>query len=237
MIVGGPVSHREWILPTWKTYVEEALEGLEYSFLFAVSASDHGVIEILEDWGAEYIKVAELNRVDKRNWEPRRIKYMVQLRNRLLTEVRYREPDYFFSLDSDILIHKDSVKSALSIFEDDPEVWAVGLKAFMTPKFRAYSSAAVYKNEDKREAREAGYRRPDVDEVIYPDAIMAAKIMDPRAYNIDYSFKTWGEDGGWSDNVMLAGGKLAHDGRIVNKHIMSPDLFETLVEFDERAGW
>ena len=242
MLIGCPVSHREWILPLWRSYVEVSLAkaGIEnFSFIFAVSKSDTEMMEMLESWDkTQLVLVGEMPRKDKRLWDEKRIRYMTDLRNTLLEAVRKEAPDYFFSLDSDILLHRDAVESAMSVFEENPDVWAVGLKAYMTPQGQAYPSVANYKDDEHRQKREKGYLRPDVNDVIFPDAIMAAKIMTPDAYHVDYVYKRWGEDGGWSDALIMdRGGVLAFDGRVVNKHVMNPDFLVDMVTYDERAGW
>ena len=224
--VGCPVAGREWVLPTWKAHVDEALKKHEVEFVFVVGTAYKESRKIVEEWGDVELH-AEVAREDKRNWRPDRIKRMVKLRNQLLAKVREKEPDYFLSLDSDILIAPDAFEKGLELFEDE-SVWAVGLKCWMTPEGLLYPSNAMRQKADPK------YARLKVSKPTEVDIIMAAKIMDPRAYNIDYKFEQFGEDGGWSEEVIAAGGKLMWDGRIPNKHVMERYLLE---EADERVGW
>lgn len=222
VLVGCPVSNRSWILPTWKRHVD-ACHGLEEAeFIFVASYNDPD-IELLKDWG-EVAVTAEKPRSDRRHWEPARIRKMVEVRNHLLAAVRDIKPDYFLSLDSDILIHPEAFQSALELLQP-ADVWSVGLKCFMTPDSYLFPSNAL---------RSGRYERVKVSKPVEVDIIMGAKLMKPEAYNIDYEYEKFGEDGGWSKAVKDAGGRLIWDGRISNKHVMTPELLD---QVDERIGW
>lgn len=232
ILVGCPLSRREWILPEWKRHTDIALEGHDVSFHFVTSRHDVLDLNYLEEWQQTDGNVTweffpENRRADVRDWRAERVRKMVELRNTLLETVREREPEIFFSLDSDILLHPEAVSSALELFRD-PEVWAVGLKCFMTPEGFNYPSNAMNKMDGK------GHARLKLSEALEVDIIMAAKLMKPDAYNVNYCFQPFGEDGGWSDAVTEAGGKLMWDGRITNKHVMKPEYLDVV---DPRAGF
>ena len=225
VLVGCPVSAREWILPTWKEHTDAALEGFDFSYVFVNSVMDRESHALCSKYGT-VVPTVENKRADNRHWEAARVHKMTTLRNTLLTYVRGAKPDIFFSLDSDILLHPDAFKMGFQLLEDTQYAWAVGLKCFMTPDSTMFPSNAMRAGTH--------YDRIRVSKPVEVDIIMAAKIMTPLAYNVDYSFENFGEDGGWSKNVKNAGGKLMWDGRITNKHIMQP---EDLNKYDERAGW
>jgi hypothetical protein len=225
LIIGAPVLRREWIINEWKKHVIAAVpEGMPYGFVFvggkgdptfdAFDSSDRISIRYIEEDRAE----------DHRTWNIDRYERMAYLRNELLDEVRSYEPDYFLSLDTDILLHPDGIKTLLeTIVEAD----AVGGKCYLSERGRNCPSYAYI-------SAGRGLRRADSQNVLMPDVIMAIKLMTPKAYNVDYTSNKWGEDIGWSLAAKGSGLSLAWDGRITNKHVMRPEL---LSKVDYRAGF
>jgi hypothetical protein len=222
LIVGCPISSREWIIERWRDHVDKYIS-VDKTFLF-VSGPNDPTLDIVKSWNdAEIVLVNDPLRDDERSWTKPRYHVMVELRNTLLKRVRELQPAYFFSLDSDILLHPHGYSDAMKFFEDD-KVWAVGLKAYMHPTSIVYTSAMNH----TRYGWKRGTRTGSV------EVIMAAKIMDPRAYSIDYEFSPMGEDIGWSEAVRRAGGVLMWDGRHASKHVMNRDMLDAI---DERVSY
>jgi hypothetical protein len=159
-----------------------------------------------------------------RNWgEQSRLHDMVHLRNELLLYVRKRDPELFFSLDSDILLHKDSLRNLLETVQNYD---AVGGKTYMT---RVGTMCPSY-----AQIRDNRIRRSDFNGVTKVGAIMAMKLMTQQAYWVDYKYDSLGEDIGWSKNCKERGVTLGFDGRACSKHVMErADLFKT----DKRCGF
>jgi hypothetical protein len=173
---------------------------------------------------AYLVTIEEPRSYDKRDWNHDRYGRMVELRNTLLDVVRKIGPELFLSLDSDILLHPDSIRSMIECLD---RFDAVGGKTYMTPAGRRCPSYANL-------SAMGHLRRPDSEGVLSVGVIMAIKLMTQPAYNIDYEFDVHGEDIGWSKAARKAGLTLGWDGRIVNKHIMKPDMLD---KFDQRAGF
>ena len=233
LIVGCPVSHREWILDEWNQHVLSAVyaldEDVDLSYCFLASDKDLGTVEKLVDFDtySDVIISSEDEREDRRTWSQSRYEDMVYYRNALLERIRFLKPDFFLSFDSDILLHPEALKSAFTAFRD--EVWAVGLRTYMTERSTSHPSMGIWVDQQHRR-----YYRVDSRDITSCDIIMAAKLMKPEAYNVDYKLHTYGEDMGWSLGVTEAGGKLCYDGRVANKHVM---VREQLNFVDERVGF
>lgn len=172
---------------------------------------------------ATVINVADTRGSDRRVWSSARYRHMVELRNLLLGEVRRQSPDLFLSLDSDILLHPEALElmiGDLGCFD------AVGARCYMTA---TGVSAPSYANL----GREGSLRRPDSDSVFACQVIMAAKLMSPTAYRVDYRIHAQGEDIGWSTACTDAGLRLGWEGRVVSKHVLCPGMLD---EIDPRVG-
>lgn len=228
LLIGCPVTDRNWILPTWFNHVEEAcsVAGVEANFLFLVPEKDEETVDCIGEYSNTTIAL-ESNEVyaGDHHWNQTRYKNMVELRNELLAWVRIKHPDYFLSLDSDILLHPEAIKNLLEDMENY-DYWAVGSKCYLSRTGTKFPNAGTWLGR--------GFRRADTRSVSKVGVIMAAKMMKPEAYNIDYRLHSMGEDLGWSAAVREAGGTLGFDGRVINKHVM--DEFR-LDQVDNRIGW
>lgn len=228
LVVGCPVSRREWILPAWFDHVERAAEvaGLEPRYTFVVHPDDPSWDLIVGRDPNAWLVEAPFNRGrDVRDWgPPARYQQMVELRNLLLGAVRLQQPDLFLSLDSDILLHPDQLKfmiEALDRFD------AVGGRCYMTASGTRFPSWG-------RLTRTGGLQRIDGDGTFPVEVIMACKLMSPKAYAVDYRFDLQGEDVGWSRACTESGVRLGWDGRVIAKHVLAPHL---LTARDVRVGF
>lgn len=240
LVVGCPVSHREWILNKWFIYMEKAILAAGFDlddvrFVFVMDLRDDEaslrVIEECTDPGDIDVTVVDYpapERKDVRNWKPARYREMVPIRNALLEKVREIRPRYFLSCDSDILLHPDALVALIdTLTNDERDFGAVGGKLYMSEKGRSVPSFGM-------RGREGKLRRTDAGGVFPVDTIMALKLMSPAAYNVDYEFSMQGEDDGWSKAAQKAGIKLGWDGRVTSKHVWSPKHKGVV---DERVGY
>ena len=159
-----------------------------------------------------------------RRWDSGRVELMVRLRNFLLCSVRSVAPDAFLSLDSDILIHPDLVKNLLQSLENYD---AVGGRCYM---YHMGTREPSYGSLDSRDF----VRGEDLGFVCDAGVLMAIKMMTCPAYGVDYDFHHLGEDIGWSLSCRQKGLRLGWDGRIINKHLLYPDMLDRI---DDRVGF
>jgi hypothetical protein len=214
--IGCPIRTREWVMPRWFAHTELAAQsaGVDTEYVF-VGAADDPTRKVIEEHCPTthtYVDTQERVQPDRGHyWSPVEYRHMVSMRNFLLGAVRQTEPDYFLSLDSDILLHEDALANMLETIQTGS--WdAVGGKTWMTEAWDACSYIIIINSH--------GQYRPNVDTVIPVDVIMAIKLMSPEALAVNYVFDTDGEDVGWSRAATARGLKLAFDGRVCSRHVM-----------------
>jgi hypothetical protein len=229
-LVGCPVYKRGWALPQWFTCVEVACNeaGIEPSYVFAGDPRDHDSFWVIDAFLDAVDRDAYICWVEEnpdtpsfRVWNHERYHRMVYIRNELLRVVRQVSPDYFLSLDSDVLLHPQAI---VNMLESAEKYDVIGGKCFMTPHGKQFPSYGIM----------PGLQRADSSNVFQVDVIMAIKLMPPEAYAIDYEFDQRGEDLGICRRWKEAGLSLAWDGRVTNKHLMSQDTLDVV---DERCGF
>jgi hypothetical protein len=213
--IGCPVRSRDWIMPRWFTHAELAAEmagvKTEYVFVGAEDDPTHKVIKDSCPTTFTYVDSQERPEVERNHyWGPPAYRHMAEMRNFLLAAARQTEPDYFLSLDSDILLHEDALHNMLQTIQSGWD--AVGGKTWMTESLDACSYITFINSH--------GMVRPDVSDVIPADVIMAIKLLSPVALAVNYAFDVDGEDVGWSRNATARGLKLAFDGRVCSRHVM-----------------
>lgn len=235
LLVGCPIWHREWVVDEWVDHVVMSAKYADEkpSFLVVTDPRDPTCAKLEEictkrRLGLKQIFVEE-NRppTDKRTWTHERFAHMVYLRNTLLKGVRRLKPDYFLSLDSDILLAPPAIHDLIET-QREYEWDAVGGKCYMTTRGKQVPSYAMFKKGS------TSLRRGEACGVMRVHVIMAIKLMTPAAYGIDYTMDRHGEDIGWSLAARANGLKLGWDGRTCNKHVMSPQMLEVI---DERVGF
>lgn len=208
------------------------IAGLKPAFIFVMDPNEQPLFEMIQNQCKLnnvdlYVgEVTEEQREDKRDWHGERYHKMVALRNILLEGVRNVAPPLFLSLDSDILLNSEALKSLCLNFRDE---WAaIGGKTYMSHTGREYPSYGILNQVN-------GFiRRKEADGCWPVDVIMAIKLMKPEAYAIDYVFDSQGEDIGWSKECKKAGLKLGWDGTHCSKHVMRKDDLEKV---DARVGY
>jgi len=245
IVVGCPIRDREWVWESWLEHVLAAFAVIDITphFAFVIGDSRDNTQNIVTSIFREYSGMWTEEREPEgshlapgeRKWEAKRYHHMVYLRNRLLDLVRALQPDFFLSIDSDILLHPSSIGVLLDHMSS----------GIPHNKERLYPNAISSKVYLATEARTVNYgffnshggvSRQDQEGVFPVDILMALKLMDEKAYQIDYNFHCWGEDIGWSSACKDAGLNLVWDGRdvLASKHIMS---LERLTQQDVRIGW
>lgn len=228
IVVGCPVKDRAWIIEPWFDHLVAALFASPASALMQMGQvqlvfvgdphTDRATFSLIDRCCLRYSLSRDVIEIDEaplpyhRVWNTDRYHHMVELRNMLLTHVRTYEPTMFWSVDSDVLMHPESLRSAMNALE---RFDAVGSKIYMTPNSTACPSFAMKQN--------GGLLRWDDSGCFPVDIIMGVKLMSPMAYAVDYVHHIQGEDIGWSERAQLAGCKLGWDGTYTSRHVMAPE--------------
>jgi len=159
---------------------------------------------------------------------------MVSLRNSILSKVREISPDYYFSLDSDIILtNPNTIRLLTSHIDDGAD--AVSPLMFMTPVGTDYPSVMSWKKDEPNRAyRESQY---PLGSYFKSDVIMAAKMMSRSVYeNVDYSVHRQGEDVGWSLSCKQKGYSLYSASYIYSVHVMSELALEDVSKNGDTRG-
>lgn len=228
--IGCPVAHRDWVLDAWFDHVEEACwnAGVEPQYVFVGDTYWDKSFHVIERRATNALLeyAPNMKGDDRRTWNQDRYAAMVQLRNQLLGVVRDLDPDFFLSLDSDILLHPDVLALLLDHMEHD-DYDAIGARCYMTETGRNCPSWARLSSQN-------ALQRYDSEGYFQAQIIMAIKLMRRSAYRIDYELHIQGEDIGWSLACQRAHLKLGWEGRFASKHVLQPHLLHHL---DPRVGY
>lgn len=246
LLIGAPVYRREWILPLWFQYIEGQNFPLsDVGFIFEAAPDDEETITCLTEWHEAHPEVwcfdVAVNQQEehishpegRRTWTLDRYNAMARFRNNLLDRAICRNPDRYFSLDTDILLEDPNTVRALIDTTDDCS--AAAPLMFMSNEMRHPSVMSWADGEQKR-ARRILKDYP-LGETFKADAIMAAKMMGRRVYSeARYSWHPQGEDLGWSADCYLKGFDLYSVSGIYAPHIMSQGMLKNFLEHGDRRG-
>lgn len=248
LIIGCPIYQRDWIFPYWISCIQaQSVDLSEIGFVFVSSREDINTVNLLTEWRNRHPEVSvfdivyadDLNHFShiegQRHWTISKYENMVNLRNLLLNKVREYQPEYFLSLDSDILLSNPStIELLIAHIKDGAD--AVSPLMFMTPT--GYRFPSVMKWVDN--PGEKAHRNCEFPLGTYfeSDVIMAAKMMSKKVYNeVDYMIHQQGEDLGWSGECAKKGFKLYSASYIYAIHVMSQAMLQAVRQNgDERQS-
>jgi hypothetical protein len=127
VVVGCPVKERAWCLPEWFTAVES--QGVDIEYLFVYSDGDDETPALLKEHTDNVFLDVSPSRSNRdimgHVWGAMdKYQYMAHLRNGLLNRAFDMGADYFFSLDSDIILPPNAIKRLLIYSDKHPGVIA-----------------------------------------------------------------------------------------------------------------
>lgn len=248
VLIGCPIYKRDWILNHWmRCVLSQSISNSDIGFIFEASSNDEKTLSILELYKQNLRDIPHFEILIRddlphfehikngRQWTVSKYENMVNLRNSLLSRVREIRPDYYFSLDSDILI-QDINTIELLVAHIKSGADAVSPLMFMTPVGDMYPSVMTWRDDAVGKAKR--FPRYPLGTYFQSDVIMAAKMMSSDVYeNIDYCIHQQGEDVGWSWNAKQKGFKLFSASYIYAPHIMNPTMYQSfLKEGDNRLN-
>jgi hypothetical protein len=227
IIVGCPVYERAWVLNQWFDHLANTTQPLH--FIFNYTPGTDNTLETITHRANKFASVEIIETTTgthstDRNWGERaRIETLVDLRNNLLDAVCAQSPDYFFSLDSDILVPKNVFTAMIEAVKHYD---AVSPLVYLGQG--SITNGFTYDGHVRRRLKV--YNALQVSHVI-----CAAKFMTPDVYrNVRYEYHPQGEDIAWSDNARGAGFRLGVDSSVRCKHVMYRRQLE---EVDSRVGF
>lgn len=231
VLVGAPVHERGWVLP----HYFEALraQGMDLEFLFNLGPGEDTTEQVLAreqtqgGWARFEILLDDFgDHHAKRLWYMKRYETMVRLRNDLLKRVRELEPDYYLSLDTDILLPPGAIRTLVQELE---RVGADGI----SPLLYMTDSGTRYPNAMRLDRTERVLPTDNTTQTV--PVAFAAKLMTPALYReVDYAAHPSGEDLGWGVAAAQAGFTLAWAPQVKAKHVMNPAMLQRV---DPRVGF
>lgn len=228
VVVGCPVYERAWVLNAWFDALDDWREHIDITFFFAYTDSKDGTRDIIKERADRSLifEVDEGDHSTERNWGERsRLETLAMLRNHLLNQVELSSPNFYFSLDSDILVAP--WKTSKVLFETEYD--AIAPLVYLGPG----DVANAFYFKGSHHTRVLNNRRYGGEQPV--DVIAAAKLMTPKAYtNSLYGYDKYGEDFFWAKGMKEAGVRLALNSSVVFKHVMDKDRLDVI---DPRVGW
>ncbi len=233
VLIGCPVAERAWILERWLDAVEGmiTLAGVEAEIICVYTPSEDDTLPILRRRGVEVIRGPQLtrnrDRIDNHTWGDQNgeIGYMAHLRSLLQYEAARRSFDYFFSLDSDII----PTPHTLQVLIDHAERYQADVVAPLVdlnkenldgrnPSWN-FRRRANYEWDDEHPQYDL-YEVPTNGDPFEADAVMAAMLLGPKAFNNQWEYHPQGEDLGFAKNATAAGLKQLVVPRMILPHVM-----------------
>lgn len=156
ILVGAPVNQSSEIFEKYINYLRN-MKG-DFDLFFILHNSPH-LKEFLNE--NEYIEFTNNNTYTPHNWTDRNLKDVSVMRNMLLEHTLKNNYDYFFSVDSDQLVHEDLLEHLLSIdkhivgeiiwtkWKDDteemPNAWMSDYYEFGNFPIKLFKETGLYK--------------------------------------------------------------------------------------------
>jgi hypothetical protein len=196
LVIGCPIKDRAWCLPAWFHALES--QCIEHETIFVYTDSADNTLEILTTHQPFALLRDDrdgrpVNEIDGHAWGAVKwYEYLSDLRNQLVTTALNMNADYFFSLDSDILLppgglqkmldyaqtHQGVISPAVNMSEHDT---AWNTMSWIDPYHPAMATRPV--------------KYPKGGQV---DIVMAAMLLDRKGLEAEWVSHTQGEDVGFS---------------------------------------
>lgn len=217
ILIGCPVYDRAWILPTWFEFIEKQnYPKANIGFIFELGDNDDETHDVLWNWQVAhpeykgfdaqiYMRISHEAHPDgTRVWGAQKYENMVTLRNNLLERVAglSEQYDYYFSLDSDILLEDpETLNKLVAHAESLAGADVLSPLSYMTPFDTEFPSAMTWVNDPGAQAIRDLNKYP-VGEVFEADIVMAAVFMKKHVFEkIRYRWHLQGEDLGFATNL------------------------------------
>ncbi len=235
ILISAPIYDRAWILPEWFKAIERQNFPLSnIGFLFNLGPDDDSTHDILWNWHQDHpevklfdaqiqMRIAHSAHPDEtRVWSSMQYYNMVFLRNDLLERASVLEGfDYYFSLDSDIILEDpETINKLIAYAQEDFSRSVISPLMYMTPFDTNFPSAMSWIDRPGGKAirRLEEYR---IGELFETDVVMAAVFMQKPAFkNVRYQWHQQGEDLGFATALAEFGFKSFAAWDIYCPHIM-----------------
>lgn len=244
ILIAAPIYQRAWILEQWI----DAIEKQDYpkdqlGFMFELGPDDDETHQILFNWQAKHpeFKCFDAQICDNaqhhshpdglRIWDSEKYLNMVTFRNNLLERATAKsdEFDYYFSLDSDIMLRDPQTLNKLVAYASDPKHHVISPLMYMTPFDVGFPSGMTWIDyPGGRASRQLAQYK--VGEFFKIDIVMAAVFMQKEVYTkVRYALHRQGEDLGFAAELNRHGFDSYAAWDIYCPHIMNTIMLETYI--------
>ncbi|SOC34971.1 methyltransferase domain-containing protein [Ureibacillus acetophenoni] len=207
VFVGAPVRNRAWILPR---FFESLLQqNVKMETCFIVNDCDDNTIEVLEENRVNFIQKNFGKEFGSNRGEYSK-KNLAILRNLLLEEFLKSDCEYFFSIDTDIIIPDGSLRKLL---EDDKDI--VSMIISNIPSGSAHN---IYINQNHVSPVPEGIIPVDMTGAVY---LIKREVIES---GVGYAYDPKGEDVPFCRSAINAGFELYCDTRLRPIHVYEPNL-------------
>lgn len=254
ILIGCPIYKREWVLPLWLEGIEQqTFPKSNLGFIFELAPDDDGTHQMLWEWQMkhpEFLVFDGLIRNDihhnhhpegQRIWNSTKYLEMVDMRNSLLERATSLQDkfDYYFSLDSDLILENPETLQILSDYGDQGYDILSPL-SFMTPTERNYPSVMSWVEGLPGRAQRDLPRYPlEGDQIFQSDVVMAAVFMSRKVFTtVRYRWHRQGEDLGFATALYEHGIKSYCIPYLYCPHLMHEFMVENYKKdhFDPRKN-
>lgn len=245
ILIGMPTFKRDWILPKWIECIERQNYPKEnLGFIFELGPDDDATHDILWDWQTStsyktfdaQIQMEMTHNTHEegaRTWDSIKYVNMVELRNSLLDRATIRSHiyDYYFSLDSDLLLSDPESLNKLVEAAQGKDV--VSPLSYMTPHDTCFPSAMTWDPLKLNCARHLDQYH--IGEIFKADVVMAAVFMSRNVYmTTRYRFHRQGEDIGFAQALNENGFQSYAAWNVYCPHIMHKYMLNDYIIMKEK---
>jgi hypothetical protein len=127
VLIACPIASRAWAIPHWYQGIADNWDAADIHVAALLSPSVDDTREVLDAHGVEIIEDEEpprpVHEINSHQWGViSKFEYMTRLRNRLVEFALEGDYDYFFSLDSDIVLPKYGLMKLLYYMRTHPGI-------------------------------------------------------------------------------------------------------------------
>lgn len=246
ILIAAPIYDRAWILPYWIEAIEKQVFPKErLGFIFELGPDDDETHDILWSWqnsrpqfktfdAQVLMTIAHDTHPDGlRVWQPSKYYNMVTMRNNLLERATVLSDkfDYYFSLDSDIILEDPlTLQKLVDKAEEDPERHVLSPLMYMTPFDTNFPSVMSWiDGPGRRAVRDSS--KCQIGQTFEADIVMAAVFMQKCVYTTArYRWHRQGEDLGFATELNELGFKSFGAWDIYCPHLMNKDMLKDYVK-------
>lgn len=228
IVFGCPIANREWVIDRWwKSIKDDQVVDQDWSAAFVYSPSEDGTLDKLMamEGDVTIIEAGESVRsreeMDLHRWPETHFDHMARWRNMLLDHCEKVGAEWFFSVDSDIILPPMTAQRLQLVLQRYMELGYGAIAPVVNMAVHIDTHAYNFMQWNDQSTADA-YRSPLAipTEPFNVGVIMAAMLIHRSAFGVRWESHPQGEDLGWSFAARNRGVRLLVDPTITCNHLM-----------------